>query len=54
MLWGGEFWSKGYFMGIVGVHGGEGVIGEYVRKQGGGEYRRLDRVGGVQESLFSD
>ena len=54
MLWGGEFWSKGYFMGTVGVHGGEGVIGEYVRAQGGGEYRRLDRVGGVQESLFSE
>ena len=54
MLWGGEFWSKGYFMGTVGVHGGEGVIGEYVRKQGGGEYRRLDRGGGLQESLFSD
>lgn len=54
MLWGGEFWSKGYFMATVGARGGEGVIGEYVRNQGGGAYRRLDGLGGVQESLFSD
>ena len=54
MLWGGEFWSKGYFMVTVEARGGEGVIGEYVRNQGGGAYRRLDGLGGVQESLFSD
>ena len=54
-LWGGEFWSKGYFMATVGQHGSERVIGEYVKQQGGGEYRRFD-VGievVVQESLFS-
>ena len=51
-LWGGEFWSKGYFMASVGQHGSESVIANYVKGQGGGEYRRLD-VGG-QESLFAE
>lgn len=50
-LWGGEFWSRGYFMGTVGQHGSESVIWEYVKGQGGGAYRRLDSDGG-QESLF--
>ena len=33
-LWGGEFWSDGYFASTVGKHGNEGMIGEYVKKQG--------------------
>ena len=33
-LWGGEFWSDGYFAGTVGKHGNETVIGNYVRGQG--------------------
>ena len=33
-LWGGEFWSKGYFISTVGRHGNEEVIREYVRQQG--------------------
>ena len=33
-LWGGEFWSDGYFVGTVGVHGNEGTISKYVKKQG--------------------
>jgi REP element-mobilizing transposase RayT len=33
-LWGGEFWTRGYFVGTVGEHGDEKVIGEYVRNQG--------------------
>jgi REP element-mobilizing transposase RayT len=32
--WGGEFWSKGYFISTVGRHGNEEVIREYVRQQG--------------------
>jgi putative transposase len=51
-LWGGEFWSKGYFMASVGQHGSESVIANDVKGQDGGEYRRLD-VGG-QESLFAE
>lgn len=34
-LWGGEFWSDGYFTSTVGKHGNENMIGEYVKKQGG-------------------
>lgn len=33
-LWGGEFWTKGYFMNTVSRHGSEGVIAKYVREQG--------------------
>ncbi len=34
ILWGGEFWSDGYFVGTVGVHGNEETISKYVKKQG--------------------
>ncbi len=30
-LWGGEFWSDGYFAGTVGKHEDEQVIGKYVQ-----------------------
>lgn len=33
-LWGGEFWSKGYFMSTVGKHGDEKMLKNYVRNQG--------------------
>ena len=33
-LWGGEFWSKGYFISTVGRHGSEEVIRRYVKHQG--------------------
>ena len=39
-LWGGEFWSDGYFASTVGKHGNEGMIGEYVKKQGQ-DYKKL-------------
>lgn len=34
-LWGGEFWSDGYFANTVGKHGDETMIGDYVKNQGG-------------------
>lgn len=34
ILWGGEFWSDGYFVGSVGQHGNEKSIQNYVKKQG--------------------
>lgn len=48
-LWGGEFWTDGYFVSTVGKHGNEDMIGKYVKDQGI-EYRKLyeDR----QLSLF--
>lgn len=33
-LWGGEFWSDGFFASTVGKHGDETMIGKYVREQG--------------------
>ena len=48
-LWGGEFWSDGYFASTVGRHGNENTICDYVKKQGN-KYHKLyeDR----QLSLF--
>ncbi len=39
-LWGGEFWSDGYFSSTVGRHGDEETIGNYVKNQGQ-EYKQL-------------
>ena len=39
-LWGGEFWSDGYFASTVGKHGDEAMIVKYVQGQGG-EYQKL-------------
>ena len=33
-LWGGEFWSDGYFVSTVGAHGNEQMIRHYVQQQG--------------------
>jgi REP element-mobilizing transposase RayT len=33
-LWGGEFWSNGYFINTVGRTGSETVIRSYVKNQG--------------------
>ena len=44
ILWGGEFWSDGYFVSTVGKHGGEDVIKNYVKNQGKEkEYKKLYR-----------
>jgi REP element-mobilizing transposase RayT len=42
-LWGGEFWTKGYYISTVGRHGDEDTIKNYVKKQGRAEkdYRKL-------------
>ena len=33
-LWGGEFWSDGYYICTVGRHGSEGEIQRYIAAQG--------------------
>jgi len=33
-LWGGEFWSKGYYVNTVGQYASEQVIRNYVKNQG--------------------
>ncbi len=49
-LWGGEFWTKGYFVNTVSKHGNENIIAKYVKNQGNnkGEYEELYK----QQSLF--
>ena len=43
-LWGGEFWTKGYFANTVGRKGNEETIATYVRNQGReAEYQQLHR-----------
>lgn len=39
-LWGGEFWSDGYYISTVSEHGNEKVIANYVKNQGN-EYKKL-------------
>ena len=34
-MWGGEFWSDGYYIGTVGAHGSEEMVRQYVKNQGG-------------------
>ena len=43
VLWGGEFWTKGYYIGTTGKHGDEELIGNYVKNQGRNqsEYKKL-------------
>ena len=41
-LWGGEFWTKGYYVNTVGRHGDENTIQQYVKSQGAEkEYKKL-------------
>ncbi len=52
-LWGGEFWSKRYFINTVGQYANEEVIQEYIKNQGREkkQYKRLHRQD-VQLELF--
>ena len=41
-LWGGQFWTKGYYVNTVGRHGDENTIQQYVKGQGTEkEYKKL-------------
>jgi putative transposase len=54
-LWGGEFWSKAYYVSTVGKHGDEKKIANYVKTQGTGKnykvlHQQASRMG--QMDLF--
>ena len=49
-LWGGEFWTDGYFISTVGKHGNEDVIKKYI--QGQGEEAEYERLYEEQLNLF--
>ena len=44
-LWGGEFWTDGYYINTVSKRGNEDVVRQYVKKQGdSGDYKQLHYV----------
>ena len=54
-LWGGEFWTDGYFVSTVGEHANEDVIRAYIQKHGDTEdYNQLhkEEVSHKQLTLF--
>jgi len=40
ILWGGEFWTDGYFVSTVSKHGNEDTVKNYVKTQGQ-EYKKM-------------
>ena len=43
-LWGGEFWSDGYFVSTVGEHGNTDTVKQYIKNQGKeGKYKQLHK-----------
>ena len=44
-LWGGEFWSDGYYISTIGTHSSEETMKQYIRNQG-------DSNHSTQPSLF--
>ena len=54
-LWGGEFWTDGYFVSTVGEHANEDIIRAYIEKHGTTEkYNQLhkEEVSHKQLTLF--
>jgi len=49
-LWGGNFWSSGYYVTTVSEHGNEEVIANYVKNQGN-EYKKLFRSEGIEGQI---
>lgn len=49
-LWGGEFWTKGFYVNSVGRHGDENTIQQYVKAQG--REKEYKKVHSQQLSLF--
>ena len=41
MLWGGKFWSSGYYANTVGRYGDLNMIKNYVKNQGNPNYKQL-------------
>ena len=48
LLWGGEFWTKGYYINTVGYSGNKDTIGAYVRNQG----LKYKQIHSQQPTLF--
>ena len=50
LLWGGHFWTSGYYVNTVGRYGNEDVIAKYVKSQG----RQQQQIYRDQLKLFDD
>ena len=51
-LWGGEFWTDGYFVSTVGEHANEDVIRQYIKNQGkSGKYKQLHKKKVIYKQL---
>ena len=50
ILWGGEFWSKGFYVNTVGRHGDESSISAYVKSQG--KEKEYIKIHSQQLALF--
>ena len=48
MLWGGQFWTKGYYVNTVGLYTTEAIIRNYVKNQG----RQYTKLHQGQSTLF--
>lgn len=48
-LWGGEFWSDGYWMVTVSQNQTEAVIKDYVKNQGNGKYKTAHKKDDFRE-----
>ena len=49
-LWGGEFWSDGFYVATVSEHGNEKVIANYVKNQGD-EYNKIYRTDYIEGQM---
>ena len=49
-LWGGEFWSDGFYVATASEHGNEKVIANYVKNQGD-EYNKMYRVDYIEGQM---
>ena len=49
-LWGGEFWSDGFYVATVSEHGNEEVIANYVKNQGD-EYNKIYRTDYIEGQM---
>src|SRR3989344_2579107 len=54
-LWGGEFWTDGYYLNTVGQYGNLAMLENYVKNQGIKNYKQIhhERVRTQTTSLFS-
>jgi REP element-mobilizing transposase RayT len=52
-LWGGQFWTDGYYVSTVGMHGNEETIAKYVQNQGREKEYQVQLKQSIQLSFFS-